>query len=77
MVASVHDQLKSAFHQTQVFSEIVDDYLQCAQKLREVQVRNAQLDREAGELRLENDTLLRAVEEASRSTASPAEVRFH
>lgn len=53
---------------------MVTDYFQCVQKLRELQIRNAQLDKEAGELRLENDSLLRTVEEAQRTTASPAEL---
>ncbi|KAL4539183.1 hypothetical protein Ndes2526B_g02557 [Nannochloris sp. 'desiccata'] len=71
---SVRDQLKKARSESLSFSQIVSDYLHCVQKLREVQVRNAQLDKEAGELRVENDSLLRTVEEAQRTTASPAEL---
>jgi autophagy-related protein 16-1 len=68
------DQLQKALSESQSFTQIVIDYLQCVQKLREVQVRNAQLDKEAGELRSDNDSLLRTVEEAQRTTASPAEL---
>jgi len=71
---SVRDQLEEARSESLSFSQIVADYLQIVQKLREVQVRNAQLDKEAGELRSENDSLLRTVEEAQRSTASPIEL---
>lgn len=39
------------------------------------QVRNAQLDKEAGELRAENETLLRSVEEGRRSAVHSAMVR--
>lgn len=39
------------------------------------QVRCRQLDKEAGELRLENDTLLRTVEEAKHAAARGEEVR--
>jgi autophagy-related protein 16 len=71
---SVRDQLQKARSESLSFSQIVADYLICVQKLREVQVRNAQLDKEAGELRSENDSLLRTVEDAQRSTASPIEL---
>ena len=75
MKGPVHDQLVDALISSSSFATIVDDYLACVAKLRELQVRNAQLDREAGELRLENDTLLHTVEEARRSSASPAELQ--
>ena len=39
------------------------------------QVRNAQLDKEASELRAENETLLRAAEEAKHSAVQSAQVR--
>ena len=78
MVAeSVQRQLKQALQHSESLSQVVADYLQCVHTLRELQVRNAQLDREAGELRLENDTLLQAVEDAKRqaaTSASPKEV---
>lgn len=38
------------------------------------QVRNAQLDKEASELRAENETLLRAAEEAKHSAVQSAQV---
>jgi len=37
-------------------------------------VRNAQLDKEASELRAENDTLLRSVEEQKHSAVASAQV---
>ena len=40
-----------------------------------VQVRNAQLDKEASELRQENETLLRSVEEQKHSAVNSAQVR--
>ena len=40
-----------------------------------VQVRNAQLDKEASELRQENETLLWSVEEQKHSAVNSAQVR--
>lgn len=44
-------------------------------QLCRVQVRNAQLDKEASELRAENETLLRAAEDAKHSAVQSAQVR--
>ncbi|KAI3424821.1 hypothetical protein D9Q98_008207 [Chlorella vulgaris] len=55
------------------FSDVVADYQACLQRSRELQVRSAQLDKEASELRQENETLLKNVEEQKRSAVSSAQ----
>lgn len=78
MGTSIREQLLDAYYRSLSFEGIVGDYTVCMHKIREIEIRNAQLDKEARELRLENDTLLKAIEDASKESASFAEVsRVH
>jgi len=76
MVGTMREQLLAARQQTASFEGIVADYMNLMHRIRELEVRNAQLDREAGELRLENDTLLSTLDDARRGTVSSAEVSY-
>ena len=74
MADSVLAQLAAAHAHAAVYDDIVQDYMTAMHALRELQVRKAQLEREAGELRLESDMLLSSLEAARRSTAPAAEL---
>lgn len=74
LVSEVYNQLKqqNAVHRD-AWSDVVADHLACLQRSRELQVRNAQLDKEASELRLENETLLRSLEDQKHSAVQSAQ----
>lgn len=73
--ASVHHQLLERNRQhVDAFGSMVADYLAALHRAHELQVRNAQLDKEAGELRLENDTLVRGLEDARQAAVQGAEL---
>ncbi|PSC73673.1 autophagy-related 16 [Micractinium conductrix] len=59
--------------QVDAFADLVADHLAALHRARELQVRNAQLDKEAAELRAENETLLRSAEEAKHSAVASAQ----
>ncbi|KAL4437310.1 hypothetical protein ABPG75_004449 [Micractinium tetrahymenae] len=59
--------------QRDAFAGVVADYMACLQRSRELQVRCSQLDKEASELRAENETLLRSAEEAKHSAVVSAQ----
>lgn len=48
----------------QPFERIVPDYQSCSNQIRELRVRNTQLDKEAGELRLQNEELQHELQSA-------------
>jgi hypothetical protein len=72
---NVRAQLEAGKARSASFSLIVAEYMQSMHRLQELEIRNAQLDREASELRRENDTLLERATFASQTTAAAAEVR--
>ncbi|DBA83439.1 hypothetical protein WJX79_006327 [Trebouxia sp. C0005] len=56
------------------FAEITSDYQRCLDQLRDLRVRNAQLDKEAAELRRESVELSHAAQEARNGVANSQEV---
>jgi len=74
MGKEIRDQLVAAHHLSTSFDSIVEDYMHSMHRIRELEVRNAQLDKEAGEMRSENESLLGTLEEVRKASASSAEV---
>ncbi|GAB4821419.1 hypothetical protein N2152v2_008465 [Parachlorella kessleri] len=73
--AAIYEQLiRQNVTHTKAFQGVFADYGSSLQRCRELQVRNAQLDKEAGELRAENGELHRAVEESKHAAVRSEEV---
>lgn len=70
---SVRVQLIDAHKKSGSWARIVSDYLTAVQRIRELEVRNAQLEKEAGELRVENDSLLSRAEQSQKVLALAGE----
>jgi hypothetical protein len=72
VAASVRSQLEASHHRSRAFAGLVADYAAALRAARDLDVRGRQLEREAGELRAENDTLVaQAQGAASAMQASP------
>lgn len=63
---SIRAQLLDAQSKTGSWTRIVSDYWTAVQRIRELEVRNGQLEKEAGELRAENDSLISRVEQSQK-----------